>query len=765
MRIAQGWLVTFIVLLVALPAPVRADVQYVYDGVGRVVQVIAPDGSSAQYVYDVAGNISAIKRFSANQLALSAFNPSAAAPGAQVTIHGSGFSLTPANNVVSFNGAVGTVTNATPNRLTVQVPTGAATGPISVTLASATVSSVDNFVVTTPPTISSFAPAVVDSGATVTVSGSHFDAVPNATQVTIANVGMRITSISNTQLAFTVPSSVKTNPITVATPYGDATSATKLIVIPPAIGAANVGASGEMVVSGAAQSLSFTPAKYSVFSFDAMQGQYLSVQVASLTTVPPDMSVYYVLYAPGNAEFAAGWLSPSSMSIHLPRIATTGTHLIAFVVNGGPVTAQFSASLEQDVVVDGTQAPLSVTTSAGQLKRFVINGDAGEDLGVGISGMTLTPSAGNATMVVGNPQGGVVGGSIACPEGAGAVCGLSIVNIPQSGDYLATVGANSVAMNFTFRVTPAVTGTLPLNAPFDLNLPDAGQFAMLSFVATQGQTVNLNVSSIVTTPAQPVWVAVFDPTGAEINSGSAGSINLPNLDAGTYTVQVSPYYGGVASAQLLLSGAEHRPTDATSANFSTSIDGQALYFTFDANAGDNIGVGVSNLTMSTGSGSVSMAITRPSGYPLNGTACNASPSGEVCGLSLLNLPETGRYQVTFTPGGQATMSFALTLSHAVNNALTIGSPFNLSLPAYGQFAMLTFTASAGQSLTLDVNSVATDPSQPVWVAVYDANNETVTGGGTSSELTLNLSNLAAGTYKIQLSPYYGGTASATVRLY
>ena len=160
-----------------------------------------------------------------------------------------------------------------------------------------------------------------------------------------------------------------------------------------------------------------------------------------------------------------------------------------------------------------------------------------------------------------------------------------------------------------------------------------------------------------------------------------------------------------------------------------------------------------------------MSITRPSGSGLPGQSCSASPSGGVCGLSLLNLPESGRYQVTLTPGGQATMSFALVFTHAVDDALAIGSPFNLSLPVYGQFAMLSFTASAGQSLTLDVSSVSTNPSQSVWIAVYNASNGTVASGGTSSSLTFNLPNLAAGTYRLQLSPYYGGTASATVRVH
>jgi large repetitive protein len=358
-----------------------------------------------------------------------------------------------------------------------------------------------------------------------------------------------------------------------------------------------------------------------------------------------------------------------------------------------------------------------------------------------------------------NPQGGSVPGQ-GCTPGAGARCGLSLVNL-VAGDYLATVVANP-QVNFTFRVTPAVTGLLPLNAPFNLSLPNPGQFAMLSFVATQGQTLNLQVDSIVTTPSQSMHIAVRDPSGVEISSSPPGTYT--NLNAGTYTVQLSPYYGGIATARILLSGAVERPTDGTSANFSNAEPGLPLRFSFNAIAGENIGIGLWNLTVGTASGAVSMGITTPSGGSLPGTTCSGSPAGGVCGLSLRNLPQTGRYEVRLVPN-QTTMSFTLAFTHAVNNALTIGVPFNLSLPVHGQFAMLTFSASAGQSLTMDVASIVTNPGQPVYVAVYNSNNQWVADISPSNSGALSLPNLAAGTYKIQLTPYYGGTASAVVRVY
>jgi YD repeat-containing protein len=124
--IAPARLLAIVLALAALVSPsAHADVQYAYDSAGRLVQVTAADGSSAVYRYDSAGNITSIERISAGQLALSAFSPTRGAAGAQVTIHGSGFSQTPSANAISFNGTAAAVVSAAATELTVTVPCAA----------------------------------------------------------------------------------------------------------------------------------------------------------------------------------------------------------------------------------------------------------------------------------------------------------------------------------------------------------------------------------------------------------------------------------------------------------------------------------------------------------------------------------------------------------------------------------------------------------------------------------------------------------------
>src|SRR5436189_218266 len=81
----------------------------------------------------------------------------------RVTIAGIGFSATPAQNTVRFNGTLATVSVATTTQLTVTVPAGATTGTLSVTAPGGSSTSATAFTVAGTngtPTISGFTPAI-----------------------------------------------------------------------------------------------------------------------------------------------------------------------------------------------------------------------------------------------------------------------------------------------------------------------------------------------------------------------------------------------------------------------------------------------------------------------------------------------------------------------------------------------------------------------------------------------------------------------------
>lgn len=123
-------------VLLAL-APAAADVLYVHDALGRLVGVVDAQGNAASYAYDSVGNLLGVSRVNAADLpgavGITLVAPAKGPVGTTVRLFGKGFSATPAQNTVTFNGISAAVTAATAVSLTTTVPTGATTGSIAVT--------------------------------------------------------------------------------------------------------------------------------------------------------------------------------------------------------------------------------------------------------------------------------------------------------------------------------------------------------------------------------------------------------------------------------------------------------------------------------------------------------------------------------------------------------------------------------------------------------------------------------------------------------
>ncbi len=145
--------------------------------------------------------------------------------GASAEILGQGFTGTTG---VSFNGIAAKFDNVSDTYMTATVPTGALTGPVTVTTFSSSLKSDRNFLVT--PQIASFAPTSGVVGTSVTITGVSL------TQTTAVTIGTKPASFavdSDTQITATVPAGAKTGTtITVTTAGGAATSKAKFTVVP-----------------------------------------------------------------------------------------------------------------------------------------------------------------------------------------------------------------------------------------------------------------------------------------------------------------------------------------------------------------------------------------------------------------------------------------------------------------------------------------------------------------------------------------------------
>jgi hypothetical protein len=125
--------------------------------------------------------------------------------------------------------AAATFTVVSATQITLTVPAGALTGPISVTTPGGIATSLAEFTVIPAPTITSFAPTSGPVGTSVTLSGTNFS---GATAVELVHAAASFTVNSAAQITLTVPAGALSGPITVTTPGGTATSAAEFTVIP-----------------------------------------------------------------------------------------------------------------------------------------------------------------------------------------------------------------------------------------------------------------------------------------------------------------------------------------------------------------------------------------------------------------------------------------------------------------------------------------------------------------------------------------------------
>ena len=298
----------------------------------------------------------------------------------------------------------------------------------------------------------------------------------------------------------------------------------------------------------------------------------------------------------------------------------------------------------------------------------------------------------------------------------------------------------------------------------------------MTFTANAGDTVNLQLSGVTTTPAsQLVYVYVYRPDGGlitpnnnyEATSTSSGPVvlNLSNVPAsGTYTVLVDTLYGLPATSQLELL------QEGSSGIFAAPAAGQSVTFTFSATSGSNKELTLNNVNVAGAStNGFAVDVLDPSGTSIANYYCMAASAGASCTQPLWNLT-AGTYTVVATPAWGGTISFSMLLKpDVVGPVLSAGTPANISLAA-GQAERITFNGTQGANIALQLAAVSTTPSgQNVYAYVYrpdagviEATNYYASVQSTGSS-SLSLSNLpVSGTYAVVMRTNTGIPATAQV---
>ena len=487
--------------LVARVPGEAAPISYVYDDLGRLVGVLDPVGGTAVYRYDAVGNVLSISRVAPTALSVIDFTPRRGPVGATVTITGTGFNATPAQNVVRFNGTPAAVASSSATHIVCTVPVGATTGPISVTVGPASASSGTVFIVTTPsglPTITGFTPAVGEVGAAVTVTGTNFELLPVDDNVTFNGLGRAtVTAATTTTLAAVVPPGVGSGRISVETPAGRAVSADDFFIPPAPYSATAVQATGRLPDGGTLTVTIGTPGMIALVVFDATAGQRATLNMTGVSMTSATVRVYN----PAGVGLTAVSVGASGMALNL-TLDAPGTHTI-LIAPDSPSTGSMTLGLATaDMIPVTLTAPASVTAQQAVPVTWTVKNQGTAptgDLWADTLYLSPNPTCCTAASLLGT-------WNLATPVPAGGSYTMTrTVTIPSvtAGSYYLIVRTDSSGI-----VYEADEGNNTLASPITVTTPDLAPTAFTtpaSASAQQSVSVTWTVKNQGTGPTGDLW--------------------------------------------------------------------------------------------------------------------------------------------------------------------------------------------------------------------------------------------------------------------
>ena len=759
-------LVLVLVCLLSLVAspPAGADITYVYD-VGRLIGVVDPVSDTVVYSYDAVGNLLGIARYASSTVSVIDFQPKSGPIGTTVTIQGTGFSPTPANNTVTFNGSAAAVTSATATSLVVTVPSGSTTGMIGVTAPGGSAASGSAFTVTATngaPTISGFSPAVGLPGDTTTLSGTNFDTVPPNNKVAFYRAPdprpkALVTAATATTLDAVVPPNARSGPVTLATPGGTTVSPADFFVPMNGYTAAQTIFTGRITLGGASVDVPMTtPSRQGLVVFDGVAGQRLNLGVV---TVSGGGGPSVTMYRPDGSQLLGvsqrnlgTWTSFAQFTPPLPM---SGVYVIVLTNSGYSHTVRLTLSEEvtATAVVGGTPANVSLPR-VGQRARVSFSGTAGQRIDLGL---THSLSVVTASLKTADEATTLLTMDLSTPSELHST-------LPATATYALIVEPQAGSpWNFTPTLSQELTGTITIDgASLPLTIDRAGQRARVSFSGTAGQTLTLGLTSA----SSGGQVTVFGPNGVAVAAPTnftapAASVNPPTLVAtGTHEILVDFSSTNTGGVTLWLSQVIWATTalDGTPLLVNITRPGQRAVVTYPATAGHRVSHAFSGATFS---GIV---------LPLRPNGTWLSMYSLLPGVTFHEpypLPATETVNLLVNPNAAATGSVTIasydvpadaTGSVSINGGTV---PVTVSVP--GQNALLSFAATSGQGITVRITG---NTLGCPYVSIVPPSGGSI-GGTSSCSASFNLTGsvvTTTGTHTVKIDPQGAATGGATVEV-
>ncbi|UXI68267.1 IPT/TIG domain-containing protein [Tahibacter amnicola] len=762
---------------------------YSYDELGRLKTVTNASGETAEYVYDAVGSILEVKRYSAGTVAVTGFSPRSAPAGAEVTVKGTGFSPSPAQNQVEFNGVVASVVAATATTLNVTVPAAATSGPIRVMRDGQSALSAEAFTVTPSdgaPTIASLSASCVLQDQTFTITGSNFDTRAGMTRVEVGAKLAVVTVLSDTSLRVTVPRKSAGGKVVVRTPAGAAVSDTLLLVTEQGMDCSRFSGTAWLTVDGAAQPLAMPAGKYYVVYFEGSTGQWLSVQASAMSTTPAGGSLQSYNFAPDGSTVTGYTLyAGTAQSHHFAPMPASGVYAMRIYASSATTV---SLKVESAAVARKDGSAVVTAMEKAQSKRVLFDAGKNEALGIGFEptlgaadlALYSTESP-TAKLTSAGPSRGSCSFGTANNDGN---CGFVLPRPARSATYAAHVAARTGTVEGRVWVSSDLVGDL--DGPRKYTFGRVGQSARLRFSGTAGGDAAISASGLTLGhPLKKAFVSLFAPNGSLLPTAPmvpdsllvpGGIINPVNLPAtGTYELLLTPDFGATGSAMIGLDPGLPLAPNGAAANFGAS-EGKVTRLLLDTHKDAKLGIGFTDIVVNPGAGNSSpslvMEVYAPNGIQAFWQICKpTTPAQPGCEIDLV-ATMNGRYTLLVRPNGPVTSSSA-TIHTTIDKEVELGDQAGgVSIDRFGGNARLKFYAEPGAGKTVHVTKLVSDPAQRVGVTILRPDGVVLSGApllqqgfqATADGMYQIGDFPLKGIYEVFIDPLHAGKASLEGRI-
>lgn len=535
------------------------------------------------------------------------------------------------------------------------------------------------------------------------------------------------------------------------------------------------------------------------FPVYAEAGSGFSINVRNVSLTPSNGSVNFWLYAPDGTRITTklvfngnvGYFGAPGAMISAFQVPMTGMYTAMLdPASGGLASGEIELDPGLRLVVDDPMMTVN-TTGGGRAGRFVIDGVAGEKIGVGIRNIQLTPSVSQWLGVrLYLPSGDLVADTTfaLCYQQSASYpgCEFDLGPLPFSGSYVITLESSTGLNAATYEIlaTHDVEGALTDTAQ-SVEILRHGGNARLYFQGAPGSAKTIHIDSQVANPSgTQVIYGVLRPDGfplvaplyaaGAITGSAPATLRIGDFPlAGTYTVFVDPQYAGMATFNASIS--DGVLDNSQIPVLQTVVPGPWFWSTLEAVPGMHPSIGVQIQSLTNPSGTLKIEVVDPLNRRLidydaaiNPPYTSCSTSQNYCDFDFMDVWTPGTHQIVVWPGTPRREDAQLTVTPVTDLEVT-GRDVTFSTFMAGQNVRVNFDAQSGEALKLVLTRQSTtNPTTDVWVYAFDPSgnrigNTTLWNG--SNTLTWNLPGpIVTGTYSIVTDTRYGTPFSLRAQL-